>query len=346
MGWSAKDSLFQTIAEHDQIWNATTGHAHTGAADEGAAVDHAHLLNKGTKTHATIDSELAAATAASHTHANKTTLDAIQQALTTALKANYDAAYAALHSHSNKTTLDAIQEALTTILKNAYDGAVLAAHGHTNKTLLDTYTQTETSLADAVANSKTIFTERFCYASEPYMRDVGQWARSLMGSASNMQVLADGVHVRSGNVFGDNISYLQSIYPVHAQLLPHFYARFKFPILTNNNSYVGLSTAGFDLTQIALITTTGPNILYYNPGTGWVASSVVADTLFHDLDIYLNAGRMATYYIDGALISPPGGVTAVPSMPMSPCMGSACISGGSIPEIDINYMRISQEKYI
>jgi len=42
--------------------------------------------------------------------------------LTATLKSNYDSAYSALHSHSNKSTLDAIEQAFTTALKSTYDG--------------------------------------------------------------------------------------------------------------------------------------------------------------------------------------------------------------------------------
>jgi len=58
-----------------------------------------------------------------HSHSNKATLDNIQEALTTALKSNYDTAYTNNHTHSNKATLDSIQQALTTALKTNYDTA-------------------------------------------------------------------------------------------------------------------------------------------------------------------------------------------------------------------------------
>ena len=60
---------------------------------------------------------------ADHTHTNKTTLDAIEQALTTALKTAYDGAVTDKHTHSNKATLDAIEQAFTTALKANYDEA-------------------------------------------------------------------------------------------------------------------------------------------------------------------------------------------------------------------------------
>jgi hypothetical protein len=71
-----------------------------------------------------------------HTHDNKSTLDAI----TSLVKAGYDAAVLASHTHSNKTTLDAITAAFTTTLKTSYDNAVTASHSHANKATLDLIT--------------------------------------------------------------------------------------------------------------------------------------------------------------------------------------------------------------
>jgi len=51
--------------------------------------------------------------------------------------ANIDDAVDKKHAHSNKTILDAIQEALTTALKSDYDGAVNDSHTHANKDQLD-----------------------------------------------------------------------------------------------------------------------------------------------------------------------------------------------------------------
>lgn len=58
-----------------------------------------------------------------HEHANKATLDAIEEAFTTALKTAYDGAVTAQHAHANFSILDAIEEALTTALKAFYDKA-------------------------------------------------------------------------------------------------------------------------------------------------------------------------------------------------------------------------------
>jgi hypothetical protein len=58
-----------------------------------------------------------------HTHTNQATLDAIEQAFTTALKTTYDNAVSNSHTHSNKTILDAIEVALTNTLKSNYDTA-------------------------------------------------------------------------------------------------------------------------------------------------------------------------------------------------------------------------------
>lgn len=58
-----------------------------------------------------------------HEHANKSTLDAIEEALTTALKTAYDNAVSLAHSHSNIAILDLIDAAFTTALKTQYDKA-------------------------------------------------------------------------------------------------------------------------------------------------------------------------------------------------------------------------------
>ena len=87
--------------------------------DKGPVLD---LRNDASRAFGRVAGEIDGLTGGAHTHANKATLDAIQQALTTALKSNYDSAYSAMHSHSNKTVLDNTQEAFTTALKSTYDG--------------------------------------------------------------------------------------------------------------------------------------------------------------------------------------------------------------------------------
>jgi hypothetical protein len=57
------------------------------------------------------------------------------------------------HSHANKATLDNIQEALTSALKIAYDSAVTDSHTHANKAVLDSYDQSNEDLSEAVTNS-------------------------------------------------------------------------------------------------------------------------------------------------------------------------------------------------
>ncbi len=56
-------------------------------------------------------------------HSNRTILDAMEVAFTTALKTAYDGAVTDKHTHSNKTILDAIEVVLTTALKGNYDTA-------------------------------------------------------------------------------------------------------------------------------------------------------------------------------------------------------------------------------
>ncbi len=112
-----------------------------------------------------------------HSHSNKTTLDNITEAFTTALKASYDAAVTASHSHSNMSILNSITEAFTTTLKTAYDSAVTASHtqqhsitstsDHTSTATLGQMlkadanglpinaTNTDTQVSGAVTNSHT-----------------------------------------------------------------------------------------------------------------------------------------------------------------------------------------------
>lgn len=66
-----------------------------------------------------------------HEHANKTILDAIEVAFTTALQTAYDNAADLAHGHANISILDSIEEALTTALKALYDKA------HSSRALYD-----------------------------------------------------------------------------------------------------------------------------------------------------------------------------------------------------------------
>ncbi len=88
--------------------------------DDDGIVDKAETLDDGVGNVVTAAQALAAVNA-SHGHSNKVTLDAIEEAFTTALKTAYDAAVAASHTHLNKAILDAIEEAFTSALKTNYD---------------------------------------------------------------------------------------------------------------------------------------------------------------------------------------------------------------------------------
>lgn len=124
------------------------------------------------------------AVSASHAHTNKAILDAIEQSLTSALKTAYDGAVSDSHTHANKATLDAIQQAFTTALKSSYDGAVSASHAHTNKANLDEIDQ---DLAKA---------------------DVPEFAGVKIGDVAGgnyLEIEADGTIILHGNatVFND-----------------------------------------------------------------------------------------------------------------------------------------------
>ena len=68
--------------------------------------------------------QLDAAVTNSHTHSNKTVLDATQESFTTALKITYDLAATASHGHGNKATLDKLTDAGGVLL---LDGAAVTA---------------------------------------------------------------------------------------------------------------------------------------------------------------------------------------------------------------------------
>ncbi len=90
--------------------------------DDDGIVDKAETIDDGEGASATAV-DVADAVTKKHDHANKTTLDAIEEAFTTALKTAYDGAVADQHTHANITILDAIEEAFTTALKALYDKA-------------------------------------------------------------------------------------------------------------------------------------------------------------------------------------------------------------------------------
>lgn len=90
--------------------------------DESGIVDKAETIDDGEGNAATA-ADVKDAVDTKHDHANKTVLDLIEEAFTTALKTAYDGAVAAEHSHTNISILDLIEEALTSALKTQYDKA-------------------------------------------------------------------------------------------------------------------------------------------------------------------------------------------------------------------------------
>lgn len=90
--------------------------------DEDGIVDKAETIDDGAGNSATAV-DVKDAVDKKHTHANKTTLDLIEEAFTSALKTAYDGAVTDSHTHTNKVTLDLIEEALTSALKTNYDKA-------------------------------------------------------------------------------------------------------------------------------------------------------------------------------------------------------------------------------
>lgn len=90
--------------------------------DEDDIVDKAATIDDGEGNSATA-ADVKDAVTKKHEHANKTVLDAIEEALTTALKTAYDNAASLAHSHANIAILDLIDEAFTSALKTQYDKA-------------------------------------------------------------------------------------------------------------------------------------------------------------------------------------------------------------------------------
>lgn len=142
------------------------------AADIRNAVDIAHehlnkvLLDSYTQT----DVDLATAVSEAHDHLNITILNSIQEALTTALKSNYDTAYSKMHDHTNKVVLDAIQEAFTTALKASYDSAVAAVHNHSNKVTLDGIQEAFTTALKAAYDSAV--TDKHVHANKTVLDNI------------------------------------------------------------------------------------------------------------------------------------------------------------------------------
>lgn len=89
--------------------------------DETGIVDAAEKLKLGADEVSVADAK--DAVEKKHEHTNKATLDAIEEAFTSALKTAYDGAVTAQHGHSNIAILDAIDVAFTTALKTQYDKA-------------------------------------------------------------------------------------------------------------------------------------------------------------------------------------------------------------------------------
>lgn len=90
-----------------------------------------------------VEAMMAEVQAASHSHSNKSTLDAITGTKTS----NWDAAYADKHTHANKSTLDGIAAEDIT----AWNGAATNSHTHSNALVLDAIDATKVAAWDAAA---------------------------------------------------------------------------------------------------------------------------------------------------------------------------------------------------
>ncbi|MBA7704470.1 hypothetical protein ES703_113280 [subsurface metagenome] len=89
--------------------------------DDSGIVDAAEKLKLGADEVSVADAK--DAVEKKHEHANKTILDAIEEAFTTALRTAYDSAVDLAHGHANLDVLDLIDAAFTTTLQTQYDKA-------------------------------------------------------------------------------------------------------------------------------------------------------------------------------------------------------------------------------
>jgi hypothetical protein len=142
------DARMVNDTQHLYVWtkDEPTGLL-TDWADQGDILDLTWAAISGKPSSSVVDID--DSVSKKHSHANKATLDLIQEALTTILKAAYDGAVTNSHTHANKATLDNIQEAFTTALKSAYDSAVTNSHTHANKTTLDNIQEALTTVLKA-----------------------------------------------------------------------------------------------------------------------------------------------------------------------------------------------------
>ena len=116
-----------------------------------------------------------------HSHANKAILDAIEQALTTALKTAYDDAVTKKHEHLNKATLDLIEEEFTSALKTAYDSCVTNEHTHSNKTILDNIQEAFTTALKSAYDS--CVTDKHTHANKTTLDLIEQALTSALKTA-------------------------------------------------------------------------------------------------------------------------------------------------------------------
>jgi hypothetical protein len=97
-----------------------------------------------------------------HTHINKVTIDAIEEAFTTALKTAYDDAVTKKHIQNTDTKLDEGGE--NEVSAEQVKGAITDSHTHTNKAIIDA---TEVALTSTLKSNYDIaYTRRAQYDSD------------------------------------------------------------------------------------------------------------------------------------------------------------------------------------
>jgi hypothetical protein len=209
------------------------------------------------------------------------------------------------HEHTNKTTLDAVEEALTTALKADYDDAVSKEHEHANKTLLDTYTQTEANLADAISKKHSQNTDTQLNAGDidvsgSYIEmtkdfETDRWMDKNTNTFFGILVLG------AGNLSDTVGSHTAFGYKALYSLTTAYYnTAVGAEALRDNqtgNSNVAVGTQASKLATGAWNTAVGYRALYASAGNDNVAVGHEALRRLSSGDRNTALGRLALYYM-------------------------------------------------
>lgn len=137
-----ESKLVVTASQISDFAAAVSAHSDVAA---NTAARHSHANKALLDTYTQTEVDLASAVALKHSHANKALLDTYTQT-----EVDLASAVALKHAHSNFALLETYTQTEVDLAS-----AVSLKHSHANKALLDTYTQTEVDLASAVSLKHT-----------------------------------------------------------------------------------------------------------------------------------------------------------------------------------------------